>query len=79
MLWIPVVAAIVSRQPLTVDPFLLAGKAWWSIQLLCSVLTIALTAVAVMRRDFVSIFGFASALSVFFGIPILLMAISLVF
>jgi hypothetical protein len=79
MLWMPTVAAILFPQPLAVDPFLLMGRVWWSIQLLCSVLTFALTAVAVMRCDFVSIFGFASALSVFFGAPILLMAISRAF
>ena len=79
MLWAPAVAAIVLSPLLLVDPYLLMGRIWWSIQLLCSVLTFALTAVAVMRRDFVSIFGFASVLSVYFGAQIFLMAIVRVF
>ena len=81
MLWMPMVLAISFPHPLAADPFLFmgVGRVWWSVQALCSLLTFALTAVAVMRRDFISIFGFASALIVFFGTPILLMAISWVF
>jgi len=71
MLWMPAVAAVLSPQPLNFDPFLVVGRVWWSVQLFCSVLTVALTVVAVMRGDFISIFGFASALSVFFGAPVL--------
>ena len=76
MLWLPLLVGVALGGPILISDL---GRVWWSIQLLCSILTLALTAVAVMRCDFLSIYGFAASLSVYFGAPILWLVISQLF